>query len=158
MWMQKLRSHLLKIQSYQRFSLLTSPFVIPPVTKWSILKSHCPSVCLFICPALSRRYLLNWSTFCNQRSYGGASSWGQVSCKRIGLLVFPQWGTEDAEIKVLSVCAHKCSPFKAWSRSDHSHTCSAHYLKFLPCTNIYCPGSFTFIFSFPYFFYCVSFN
>ena len=46
-----------------------------------------------------------------------------------------QWGAADAEIKVPSGenTELKRSPFKAWSRSVHSHTCYAHYQEFLPC-------------------------
>ena len=36
--------------------------------------------------ALSTKYLLNQSAFCNQTWCGGASSWGEVSCKTIGVL------------------------------------------------------------------------
>ena len=40
----------------------------------------------------------------------------------------PQWGAEDAEIKVRSGenTELKRSPFKAWSRSVYSHTCYAY--------------------------------
>ena len=40
----------------------------------------------------------------------------------------PQWGAVDAEIKVPSDenTELKGSPFKAWSRSVHSHTCYAY--------------------------------
>ena len=50
--------------------------------------------------------------------------------------IFPlQWGTADAEIKVPSGenTELKRSPFKAWSRSVYSHTCSAYCQRFLPC-------------------------
>ena len=39
--------------------------------------------------------------------------------------------------------ADKCSPFKAWSRSEYSRVCQ----KCLPCPNFYLPGPFTYIFS-----------
>ena len=47
----------------------------------------------------------------------------------------PQWGTEDAEIKVPSVENSELTnvlPFKAWSRSDYSHACFAHCQECLP--------------------------
>ena len=47
----------------------------------------------------------------------------------------PQWGAADAEIKVPSGenTELKRSPFKAWSRSVYSHTCSAYCQGFPPC-------------------------
>ena len=47
----------------------------------------------------------------------------------------PQWGAADVEIKVPSGenTELKRSPFKAWSRSVHSHTCYAYSKGFLPC-------------------------
>ena len=46
----------------------------------------------------------------------------------------PQWGDAHAEIKVSPVENRemKGSPFKAWSRSVHSHTCYVHCHGFLP--------------------------
>ena len=46
----------------------------------------------------------------------------------------PQWGAEDAEIKVPSGdnTELKRSPFKVWSRSVYSHTCYAYCQEFLP--------------------------
>ena len=45
----------------------------------------------------------------------------------------PQWGAADAEIKVPSDenTELKRCPFKAWSRSVYSHTCSAYCQGFL---------------------------
>ena len=46
-------------------------------------------VTMSVCPALTRRYFLNQSTFhgfCNQIWYGGASSLGRIPCIKIGLL------------------------------------------------------------------------
>ena len=45
------------------------------------------------------------------------------------------WGAAGAEIKVPSGgnTELKHSPFKAWSRSVHSHTCYAYCRGFLPC-------------------------
>ena len=47
----------------------------------------------------------------------------------------PQWGAADAEIKVPSgentEKKRKRSPFKAWSRSEYSHTCYAYCQGFL---------------------------
>ena len=50
-------------------------------------------------------------------------------------LFSPQWGDADAEIKVPSNenTELKCSPFKAWSKSVHSHTCYTYCQEFLPC-------------------------
>ena len=47
----------------------------------------------------------------------------------------PQWGAADAEIKVPSGenTELKRSPFQAWNRSVHSHTCYAYCQGFLPC-------------------------
>ena len=47
----------------------------------------------------------------------------------------PQWGAEDAEIKVLSDenTELKVSPFEPWSKSVYSHTCYAYCQGFLPC-------------------------
>ena len=47
----------------------------------------------------------------------------------------PQWGAADAEIKVPSGenTELKGPPFKAWSRSAHSHTCYTYCQGFLPC-------------------------
>ena len=60
-----------------------------------------------------------------------------LSClRRSGYpLEAPQWGAEDAEIKVPSRknTELKRSPFKAWSRSVYSHTCYAYCHGFLPC-------------------------
>ena len=49
----------------------------------------------------------------------------------------PQWGAANAEMQVPSDenTGLKCSPFKAWSRSEYSHTCYA-----------YCQGFFPFLF------------
>ena len=46
----------------------------------------------------------------------------------------PQWGAADAEIKVSSVenTELEGSPFKAWGRSVHSHTCHANCQGFFP--------------------------
>ena len=51
------------------------------------------------------------------------------------LLIAPQWGAADTEIKVPSGenTELKRSPFKAWSRSIYSHACYAYFLGFLPC-------------------------
>ena len=45
--------------------------------------------CLSVCPTISvsRRYLLNYSTFRNQTWYSGASSWNGESGKEIGFLL-----------------------------------------------------------------------
>ena len=53
----------------------------------------------------------------------------------ISALLYPQWGAEDAEIKVPSVENKelKGSPFKVWSRSVYSYTCCAYCQGFLPC-------------------------
>ena len=40
-----------------------------------------------------------------------------------------------------------CSPFKAWSRSEYSHACFAHWHEFLPCLNLCFFGQFTSFFS-----------
>ena len=47
----------------------------------------------------------------------------------------PQWGAANAEMQVPSDenTGLKCSPFKAWSRSEYSHTCYACCQGFLPC-------------------------
>ena len=47
----------------------------------------------------------------------------------------PQWGAEDAEIKVPSGenTELKRSPFKAWSRSEYSRICYAYCQGFLVC-------------------------
>ena len=53
----------------------------------------------------------------------------------------------------------KCSLFKTWSKSQCSHACFAHCRqKVLPCTNLYLPCPFTFIFFqiLSLFFNCVS--
>ena len=52
----------------------------------------------------------------------------------ICLMITPQWGAADAEIKVPSGenTELKCFPFKAWSRSVYSHTCYAYCQGFLP--------------------------
>ena len=51
------------------------------------------------------------------------------------MLLPPQWGAADAEIKVPSGenTELKRSPFQAWSRSVYSHTCCAYCQGFLPC-------------------------
>ena len=51
------------------------------------------------------------------------------------LFLLPKWGAENAEIKFLSGenTKLKRTPFKAWSRSVHSHTCYAYCQGFLPC-------------------------
>ena len=51
------------------------------------------------------------------------------------VIVIPQWGAADAEIKVPSGenTELKRSPFKAWSRSVYSHTCYAYCQRFLTC-------------------------
>ena len=53
----------------------------------------------------------------------------------VGVVVAPQWGAADAEIKVPSGknTELKRSRFKAWSRSVYSHTCYAYCQGFLPC-------------------------
>ena len=60
----------------------------------------------------------------------------------------PQEGAADTEIKVPSVenTELEGSPFKAWSRSVHGHTCHAYSRGFLPCW-IHPSGPFTCIFS-----------
>ena len=59
----------------------------------------------------------------------------------------PQWGTEDAEIKVPSGenTELKRSAVKAWSRSVYNHKCYAYCQKFLPY--FYPSSPFTCIFS-----------
>ena len=61
------------------------------------------------------------------------------------MIVFPQWGTADAEIEVPSGenAELKRSPFKAWSRSVHSHTCYAYCQGFLPC--LFLPFQFIYL-------------
>ena len=55
---------------------------IPPVSKWlGVLELQYLSILLCVW-ALSGRYVLNCSAFCNQTSCGRASSWGGVSCKK----------------------------------------------------------------------------
>ena len=51
------------------------------------------------------------------------------------LMLSPQWGAADAEIKVPSGenTGLKRSPFKAWSKSVYSHTCYAYCQGFLSC-------------------------
>ena len=59
-----------------------------------------------------------------------------------------QWGTAVTEISPIcwETRAEKCSPFFAWSRSEHSHACFAHCQEFLSC-NFYLDGLFIFLFS-----------
>ena len=51
------------------------------------------------------------------------------------VVLSPQWGTADAEIKVPSGenTELKRSPFQAWSRSVYNHTCYAYCQGVLPC-------------------------
>ena len=51
------------------------------------------------------------------------------------IVVLPQWGAADAEIKVPSGenTELRCSPFKALGRSVYSHTCYVYCQGFLPC-------------------------
>ena len=60
----------------------------------------------------------------------------RLNCRIILVVtVSPQWGAADAEIEVPSGENTELtrSPFKAWSRSVHSHTCYAYCQGFLPC-------------------------
>ena len=61
----------------------------------------------------------------------------------------PQWGAADAEIKIPlgENTELKRSPFKAWSRSVHSHTCHAYCRGFFFLAYFYTYGPFTCIFS-----------
>ena len=55
-----------------------------PVTKLGgLCRNHYVGLSV-MCLALSRRHLLNRSTFCHRTWYGGASLWGMVSCKDVG--------------------------------------------------------------------------
>ena len=70
-----------------------------------------------------------------------------ISLQLLSLVVVPpQWGTADAELKVPSVenTELKDSPFKAWGRSVLSHTYMAARDFFL--ANFYPSGPFTCIF------------
>ena len=76
----------------------------------------------------------NWVFF----DFIGPLRWFPVATDRIvglSLKLAPQWGAADAEIKVPSGenTELKRSPFQAWSRSVHSHTCYAYCQGFLPC-------------------------
>ena len=59
-------------------------------------------------------------------------------CSMHTLIITPQRGAADAEIKVPSGenTELKPSPFKAWSRSVHSYTCYAYCQGFLPCLSL----------------------
>ena len=51
--------------------------------------------------------------------------------------------TQTLWYPLLRTQADKCSPFKAWNRSEYSHTCFAHFQECLPCPNVYLPGLFS---------------
>ena len=60
-----------------------------------------------------------------------------------------QWGPADAEVVVPSVEtpeADKCSPFKAWSRSEYSHACLVSARHLFLVLNLFVPGPPTFMF------------
>ena len=69
---------------------------------------------------------------------------------RMCFMLPPLCGVADAEIKVSSGenTELKRSPFKAWSRPIHSHTCYAYCQGFLPCLFLLI-GSLTCIFPKP---------
>ena len=63
------------------------------------------------------------------------------------IVLFETIPMADAEIKVFCCGprADKCSPFKAWSRSEYSHAYLAYCQECSPCSDFYFPCPFTFI-------------
>ena len=82
--------------SVRRLDILIFLSPLPPTprinTEWGggvywnhfVPLSVCPSVFQSMCPSLSGQYLLNRSTIFNRTWYGGVSSQGGVSCRKIG--------------------------------------------------------------------------
>ena len=83
---------------------------------------------------------------------------------RSGILripVSPQWNIAYLCLPAVEYCglggygpsteargAVKLSPLKSWSRSEYIHACFTHCQHFPPCSNLYIPGPFNFIFSY----------
>ena len=77
----------------------------------------------------------NFQTHLNNRPRTTLENVFEVFHFNPSLLMNPQWGAADAEIKVPSGenTELKRSPFKAWSRSVYSHTCYTYSQGFLSC-------------------------